>query len=169
MVPTWGMVTTQMWFPWTRPGSSTSPRPGRLRPHRSKTWNNAAQLGSAGEHLQPPNRWGLGPKRWGHSHQSDTSGSLLEKWMPQSLHNLCALAPGKNPRSHQCIWGSLPPRAMSSRVRRTRSPEPGMKDPGRTQLYASVEAEFCMLVLSCHLVHKEVAIESLLLFLTLKM
>ena len=63
--------------------------------------------------------------------------------------------------------GILPPLAMSSAVRGARSPGQGTKERRGTQQCVSAEAELRMLILSCYLMQKQVAIKSLLLFLTL--
>lgn len=63
--------------------------------------------------------------------------------------------------------GTLLPSAMSSGVRGARSPGHGTKDLRGAQQCLSVEAEICMLILSCYWIQKKVAIKSLLLYLTL--
>ena len=107
------------------------------------------------------------------SHQADTSGACKGTWMPQNLCNLHTgtweLPPEARPihflrRPHA---GTLLPTVMSSRVKGARSSGYGTKNLRGTQRCVSVEVEFCMLILSCYLTQRKVAVTSLLLFLTL--
>lgn len=93
--------------------------------------------------------------------------------MSQALRNPRTFAPGETLEAisahflRRLHMKTLPPSVVSSRVRRTRSPGRRIKEPGGTQLCVSVEARLCRLTLSCYLMQKKVAVESLLLFLTL--